>query len=54
MNMLNSLQMMISAVGDYTGINIFRDILVILMVLLAIARQILIWAETKVKTGKES
>ena len=37
MNMLNSLQMMISAVGDYTGINIFRDILVILMVLLAIA-----------------
>ena len=42
MNMLNSLQMMISAVGDYTGINIFRDILVILIVLLAIALVLII------------
>lgn len=42
MNMLNSLMMLISATGDYTGLNIFRDILVIIMVLLAIALIVII------------
>ena len=44
MNMLNSLMMIISASNksDYTGINIFRDILVIIMVLLAIAEVVII------------
>ncbi len=42
MNMLNSLMMLIGATGDYTGLNIFRDILVIIMVLLAIALIVII------------
>ncbi len=43
MNMLNSLMYIVSAVGkDYTGIHIFRDILVVFMVLLAIAIIVLI------------
>lgn len=41
--MLNSLMYIVSAVGkDYTGIHIFRDILVVFMVLLAIAIIVLI------------
>lgn len=43
MNMLNSaLMMLTAATGDYRGINIFRDILVIFMVILAIAIIVLI------------
>ena len=43
MNMLNSLMYIVSAAGkDYTGIHIFRDILVVFMVLLAIAIIVLI------------
>ncbi len=43
MNMLNSLMYIVSAAGkDYTGIHIFRDVLVVFMVLLAIAIIVLI------------
>lgn len=40
--MLNSFFMLMAQVGDYTAINIIRDVLVVLMVLLALALIVII------------